>query len=381
MKKYPMILAGTLGMMLIFSGCSSKSGEGEHLDIRVQKEQETEAQKEIGEDAADTTKLEGMEFPETYEKESENVIFQCEVEVPEEVRTAPVYQVSVQKKYPDAEQVMKEYIEGKDIQNEEYYPSEDGSPEYYVYELADGSRINIDTGFSYGSALYSYYSNAGFSNEETYVEGELSFASGEQAVKEIEKMLDQAGFSEQDFLFSWQALSGEAIGQKEEEMVQLGEIQPENGKGSWSQEDDAYLVWAYQKFQGLPVFHEYMSMSSSWAYDISSNAPVVGIYSKRGVESCIEMALYDFVKSEEVVLLKPFEEIAAVVEEKYNSLLSDSQYTVTRAKLYERVYENEQQNLVAEPFWYFETLDNEGTKLVTLINAQTGLEGKMMYGY
>ena len=60
--------------------------------------------------------------------------------------------------------------------------------------------------------------------------------------------------------------------------------------------------------------------------------------------------------NEEKLQLRQFEDIAKVEENKYGNLLNESMYEVTRAKLYERVFLNQNQQLEAAPMWYFEIL-------------------------
>ena len=60
--------------------------------------------------------------------------------------------------------------------------------------------------------------------------------------------------------------------------------------------------------------------------------------------------------------------------EKFENILNDAEYEVTRAKFYERVYLDEGQKYKADPIWYFEVVENNISKSVTLINAETGKE-------
>lgn len=160
----------------------------------------------------------------------------------------------------------------------------------------------------------------------------------------------------------------------EEQYLQEGRLTEEKRKESWSQEDDAYFIYGYQKYEDIPIFHEMMSIARSMAYDTPDNAPVQAIYSTRGIEILDISGVYEFEKGEQQVLLKPFEDIAAVVEEKFENILNDAEYEVTRAKFYERVYLDEGQKYKADPIWYFEVVENNISKSVTLINAETGKE-------
>ena len=81
-------------------------------------------------------------------------------------------------------------------------------------------------------------------------------------------------------------------------------------------EDEAYFIYAYQENTGIPVFHELMSVAKQMSDDSPDNAPVQAIYSARGLESLTIDYIYNFKNEQNTVALKPFDEIASVVEEK-----------------------------------------------------------------
>ena len=110
-----------------------------------------------------------------------------------------------------------------------------------------------------------------------------------------------------------------------------------------------------------------MSAAKQMADDSPDNAPVQAIYSARGLEELNIDYIYDFKNEQDMVTLKP-------LEEKYENLLNDSKYEITRAKLYERVYTGENQKYAEEPIWYFEIVENDNNKTVMLVNAETGKE-------
>lgn len=75
------------------------------------------------------------------------------------------------------------------------------------------------------------------------------------------------------------------------------------------------LFMGIKNMKTFLFFHEMMSIARSMAYDTPDNAPVQAIYSTRGIEILDIGGVYEFEKGEQQVLLKPFEDIAAVVEE------------------------------------------------------------------
>lgn len=78
----------------------------------------------------------------------------------------------------------------------------------------------------------------------------------------------------------------------EEESIQDSYLKEEQRKESWSQEDDAYFIYAYQQNEGIPVFHEQMSIAKSMAFDTPDNAPLQAIYSARGIPSSRSSVLF-----------------------------------------------------------------------------------------
>ena len=108
--------------------------------------------------------------------------------------------------------------------------------------------------------------------------------------------------------------------------------------------------------------------------DSPDNAPVQAIYSASWTGEFNDRLYLQLKNEQNTVTLKPFDEIASVVEEKYDNILNDVNYEVTRAKLYERVYTGEDQKYAEEPIWYFEVMENGSNKTVMLVNAETGKE-------
>ena len=117
-----------------------------------------------------------------------------------------------------------------------------------------------------------------------------------------------------------------------------------------------------------------MTIFRVMAYDNVNNAPISAVYSGRGIESLIVQPIYYLEDTGEALTLKEFEEIAGIVEVKFENILNESTYVVDRAKLFQMVRLNENQEYAAEPIWYFEVTEDGGKKSVTLIDAVTGKE-------
>lgn len=211
-------------------------------------------------------------------------------------------------------------------------------------------------------------------NQMYFGKKKVAFSSGENCINKIKKEMKALGYQTNEFEFFSYPLNSDAMDQLEKSYLKQELIEKKDKKSKWTKEDDAYVVYAYQKHQDLPIFHEFMSIGHQFAYDSPDNAPVQAIYSTRGLESLSVNSVYVFTNSKDRVCLRNFEEIATVVQEKYNNLLNDSNYVVTRAKLYEIIQRDQNQNYIVQPVWYFEILENHKKKVVTLVQAKTAKE-------
>lgn len=353
-----------LCVCLILAGCNKSA-----VDVKEKAEEEIVSMEEAE-----------YSFPEKYEKTSGSgkVKFNCELEVPENIKGQAISTVAVKGLYScDREKAWTIFGEGKEIIEKPEIPVDKGRAPYDCYLFANDESLSINEGIAYGSSNSKYYSYIGVQNpdnQDVFEEAEVSFKSGEECITELKKIIDELGYDSEDFIFAYYPLNFQTMKILEEQYLQEGYLTEEKRKESWSQEDDAYFIYAYQKYEDIPIFHEMMSIARTMAYDTPDNAPIQAIYSARGIEQMNISGVYVFEDREQQVSLKPFEDIVSVVEEKFENILNDANYEVTRAKLYERVYLNEEQKYEAEPIWYFEVVENNISKSVTLINAETGKE-------
>src|SRR5699024_828766 len=190
--------------------------------------------------------------------------------------------------------------------------------------------------------------------------------------------LENAGYAVENLVFQTSSLSADILRKIENQYVAEGLLEESKRKPEWTNEDDVCIVYARQTVSGIPVYPELSVMAQALAYDTPESSPVVAVCSTRGIESLRVCGLYNFQENGENVSLKGFDEIAATVETKFENLLDEATYTVTRAKFYERVYRNEAQQYTAEPIWYLELTDNNSQKYVMLVNAETGKEIYLM---
>ncbi len=358
------------GFSLILCACSVLAGCNKSA---------AEVREKSGEEIVSMEEAE-YSFPEKYEKISDSgkVKFNCKLEVPENIKGQAISTIDVKGLYScDREKAWSIFGEGKEIIEKPETPVAEGRAPDDYYLFADDETLGISEGIDYGSSNSKYYSYIGVQapdKQDVFEEAEVSFKSGEECITELKKIIDELGYHPEDFIFACYPLNFQVMKNLEEQYLQEDYLTEEKRKESWSQEDDAYFIYAYQKYESIPIFHEMMSIARSMAYDTPDNAPIRAIYSTRGIEQMNISGVYAFGNGETQVSLKPFEDIAAVVEEKFENILNDAKYEVTRAKFYERVYLDEGQKYKADPIWYFEVVENNTSKSVTLINAETGKE-------
>ena len=194
-------------------------------------------------------------------------------------------------------------------------------------------------------------------------------------IEKVSSDLENIGIDTTDISWDAYPLNHEAMSQLENEQISDGLDMEEHRKESWTEEDDAYFVYGVQMSQKLPVFHELMNTSRQLAYDTPDSSVIQAIYSKRGVEILSYSGyMYKFDVSDQKINFLAFDDIASVVFDKFNNLLNESTYKITRAKLYERVFLNEAQQMEVSPVWYFEILQDDDTKSITLVDAVSGEE-------
>lgn len=399
--------------VMLFSGCGKSregikgAGEtaGPEISVPAGEEPQAETEGETGEEIetegeAETTKdpeeeteaEEETASQEHYKRESESgkVKFDCRIEVPDAYKnnSAPKLMVTGQS-YGEEEKILSKYAEGKEIEDTYEGETHDGIPAGYQYSFTDGSGVGWGDSFICWTGNASYYHQAGVSNSdnwEEYCNDQVSAISAQEAMEGVRQELAEAGFSEFDFQLVAYPVSHKTMQRLEKAAVadwnegiddyDVSEEEKEEMvmevKETWTQEDDAYVVYGYQLQDSLPIYHQWMAMFRSIAYDNVTNAPVTAIYSGRGVEELMVNPVYYFENTGDTLALKEFEEIAGVVEEKFENLLDDKSYVVKRARLFQMVRLDESQENSVEPVWYFEVAEDETTQKVTLIDAVTG---------
>lgn len=381
MKKLGWLCVTMSILTMCLGGCGREPGEAmTAAEAGAEATEETisgEAEASPGEDAAAGETV----FPENYQRESGSgkVRFDCSVEVPEDIGNKNLPRISVEGLYHcDQEKAWSMFGEGQEIAEKHETQGEDGKAASAYYTFADGGTLSITEGVTYGAGgnrIYSYIPPLSPENMSVLEGGSVSFANAEECIKQVKNAMEELGYQAGDFSFQAFPVDADRMKALEEEYISQELLEEENRKGEWSEADDAWVLYAYQEHNGIPVFHEMMGIARQFADDSPENAAVSAICSARGFESLnISSFIYVFKDEESAVSFKPFEEIAGVVEQRYENLLDESEYEVTKAKLFERVYVDEQQKYASEPVWHFTVVQDGARETVVLVNAETGKE-------
>lgn len=365
---------------LCFSGCGKQTNDHSHQaskhesvkNIEVLETSEIDIHLSNDREPAGTIDF----FPEKYFEQKEKVKFECNLEVPEEFDVSDFYMPVIKgETIVDSGKVFEKYVEGKTISEEYHYSVSDAPPwGQDVYVLEDGTLAGSDGGMIYVSPQTGIYIDFARANEFGAKKDIFDFGTGEQCVDQVKSELEEIGFPVSEYKFDWFSTSGEehAVIEQNKLEEELTDYAHTNQDG-WTDENNSYEIYGWQIYEGLPVFPQMMSSAMMRAFENYQKAPVSATYTKQGIIIMSVKPSYIFEASDEKMEFLTFPEIADAVDQRYCDLLDDGTYTVTRAKLAVRTYYGKNDELAAEPVWYFE-VDHNSSVEVLLFNAVTGRE-------
>lgn len=369
-KKIKMMFTAIIATTLCISlaGCSNDS----KTPPQTSTSSEAETSESVSEES-DPSGI-GIEIPERYDKEADNVSFKTDVIVSANVRENGLRKLSATVQKPDPVKVFDCLMGDTEIRekNEE--------ENNYWYEGVNNEILTINnTSIGFSTNFYAYVSNAfrlqqGYSdyNADKYeLDKDLEFASRQEAFENIRQAMETMGIGIEE-QYKCYVLEHSMLQSEEYAMDISGNVDQASYKGSWTQDDDAYYFVINQKYSDTPAYHVFYD---SFPMAADENAPVQVLYNKDGIQFLQLEKVFNFTEQENNYDLKPFEEIAQVIETKYGMLLDGSTYTVNQAMLYymENKISEEQYEVV--PVWIFNTVDSEtGKTLQDIVNAQTGEE-------
>lgn len=316
----------------------------------------------------------GIEIPERYDKEAENVSFKTDINVSENVRENGLRKLSATVQKPDPAKVFDCLMGDTEIRakNEE--------ENNYWYEGINNEILTINnTSIGFSTNFYVYVSNAfrlqqGYSdyNADKYeLDKDLEFASRQEAFENIRQALETMGIDIEE-QYKCYVLEHSMLQSEEYAMDINGNIDQTGYKDSWTQDDDSYYFAINQKYDDTPAYHVFYD---NFPLAADENAPIQVLYNKDGIQFLQLEKVFAFTEQESNYDLKPFEEIAEVIATKYGMLLDGSTYSVNQATLYYMENKMNDKQYEVIPVWIFNTEDKEtGKTLQDIVNAETGKE-------
>lgn len=368
-KKIKMMFTAIMATALCISlaGCSDNTKTSQ-----TNTSSKAETSESVSEESAPSEI--GIEIPERYDKEAENVSFKTDINVSENVRENGLRKLSATVQKPDPAKVFDCLMGDTEIRAKN---EEDNN---YWYEGVNNEILTINnTSIGFSTNFYVYVSNAfrlqqGYSdyNADKYeLDKDLEFASRQEAFENIRQALETMGIDIEE-QYKCYVLEHSILQSEEYAMDINGNIDQTGYKDSWTQDDDSYYFVINQKYDDTPAYHVFYD---NFPLAADENAPIQVLYNKDGIQFLQLEKVFAFTEQESNYDLKPFEEIAEVIETKYGMLLDGSTYSVNQATLYymENKMNDEQYEVI--PVWIFNTEDNEtGKTLQDIVNAETGKE-------
>lgn len=315
-----------------------------------------------------------VELPNIYEKENDSISFKADVVVASEVREKGLQRLNAFLQKPDPAKVLECLMGNTGVKEK----NEEENNYWYVGVNDESLTIN-NTSIGFANKFYVYVSNAfrlqqGYSdyNADKYdLDKDLGFASRQQAFNDIRQILKTMGIETGD-QYKCYVLEHSTLQNEEYAMGMDGNVDQASYKGSWTQDDDSYYFVINQKYGDTPAYHVFYD---NFPLVADENAPIQVLYNKDGIQFLQVEKMFRFEEQEGNYELKPFEEIAGVLETKYGMLLNGSTYSVNRATLYYMANKTGEGQYEVIPVWIFNTVDNESRKILQdIVNAQTGEE-------
>lgn len=378
-KRKKRLIAGVVAFSIFLGGCGKVQQEaGEEKAAMEATGREEKIKTEIVSGKEEKPEKDVSDFfPDFYQAETEKVKFDCALEISEEFKAFEFHIPMVRGIYNyNQDAAREEFVDMERVTEQYEYPPTEQTPvteHFYLYE--DGTGIYLSLAMTYYSGLAGKYRYVVRNDEKGAPREKFSFATGEECVTKVKEALQKIDYPEDEFKFDWFSTSGEEYAEMEQQAIEDGAVEAENiNQEGWSKKDNSYEIYAWQIYEGLPVFPWVMTSQMTRAIENYQKAPVSALFTEKGMLALSAQAPYIFEKTEETAVFKSFSEIVDAVSMKYENLLDENKYFVTRAKLVLRVYYNENQELTAEPVWYFEVVDSNSNMEVVLIQALTGEE-------
>lgn len=209
-------------------------------------------------------------------------------------------------------------------------------------------------------------------NADLYSRSEqLSFMTREEAFETVQKNLQALDINmEADYI--GYALDYETMQSQEYYEDMNGNVDKSQYKAQWSEADDCYYFYIDQIYRGLPLYHVYNKVFGD-AGEI--NAPVQAVVSAEGIEYLGIEKVFTVSEEKGGVSLADMDMVVKTAADKYNQVLGDATYEITRARLYYYVDLSSGIGVYdVKPVWILSGSEKGGKKMQMMIDAQTAEE-------
>lgn len=328
-------------------------------------------------------------FPAEYHNTVNGVTFDLQVEVPAQAELAHLTRDTAVRQYPDIEQAIRAYAQGKTVTDEKRdQVTEENGRNYSCYygKYEDGSYLYLDNTFSCGASdafekirsAFHVEKMWGEYNADQYLSGqEFSFATKAEALEKVTGMVASAGYELGETESVCYSLDAQTMAQQERSYDMEGNVI--TGQYEWDASDNGYYFFLKQMHHGLPVYFG----REPFLDDGEDSMPVQAVYTENGFVRLDVTWLYTFTNGTEPVALLDFDAAVEAVASKYGDVLSEVNYLIRRATLYEMPIATQSGEYEVKPVWQFEVKESgfdselgrdfENT-LFTFIDAETGKE-------
>lgn len=200
---------------------------------------------------------------------------------------------------------------------------------------------------------------------------QLSFTTREEAFETVQKTLQAVNINmETDY--TGYALDYETMQSQEYYEDMDGNIDKSQYKTQWSGADDCYYFYVNQIYRGLPLYHVYNKEFGD-AGDI--NAPVQAVVSAEGIEYFEIEKVFTVSEEKGNVSLADMDSVVKTAADKFNQILGDTAYEITKAQLHYYVDLSSGMGVYdIKPAWILSGCQKDGKKMQMIIDAQTAEE-------
>ena len=316
-------------------------------------------------------------FPDHYTRSTDKVNFDIDLEVMDDFDPNNFTNAKVKgRTYTDVDKVYELYVDGKDVSEVyETSPGDEGGINGKTYIMSDNEIVTAGTNFSMSTEKSYTYTRARRFSEKGASKDEFDFASSTDCINDVKNILESVDYDVTDVAFDWFSSSGEEYRLYEEEAIANETIESAKiNQNSWSSDDNAYEIYGWQTYKGLPVYPLIMTTRMTRCLETYEKANVSAVCTKDGVLNIYASPLYDLKETDKNIEFLSFEEIADSLVNRYENLLDENSYEVIRAKLALRIFYDEKGKYDSEPIWYFEVIDSNSNFEIVLYNAITGEE-------